>query len=61
MAMTTYQVVHGRQTGMAAKEGWYVREIDGLTRVISRPNETWLEAKAAADRLTELDAEYPST
>ena len=46
---------------MAAKEGWYVKETDGMTRVIDRRYETWLEAKASANRLTELEAISPST
>jgi hypothetical protein len=54
--MTTYSVVHGQQTAMTSKEGWYVKETDGMTRVMDRRYETWLEAKAAANRMTELDA-----
>jgi len=59
--MTTYSVVHGQQTAMAAKEGWYVKETDGMTRVIDRSYGIWLEAKAASDRLTQLEATSPST
>jgi hypothetical protein len=59
LTMTTYSVVHGQHTAMAAKEGWYVKETDGMTRVIDRRYETWLEAKASANRLTELEATSP--
>ena len=60
LPMATFHVVHGRQTNMASKDGWYVKETDGMTRVIDRRYETELEAKAVADRLTKMEAEYPS-
>jgi len=58
--MMTYHVVHGRQTNMPSKEGWYIKETDGITRIIDCRYETESEAKAAADRLTKMEAEYTS-
>jgi len=59
--MATYHVVHGRQTAMPSKDGWYVKQTDGMTKIIDRRYETELEAKTMADRLTKMEAEYPPT
>jgi hypothetical protein len=62
--MAIYSVIHGQNTAMASKEGWYVKKTDGDVTIIDHLYKTWLEAKAEANRLSELEksnAPAPST
>jgi hypothetical protein len=59
MAMPSYHIIHGRETGWASKDGWYVKQTNGVTRVLHRRYDTWLQARAAADRLTKLECDHP--